>query len=67
MVTEVKVETLEDKKQRVASGVAYKFRDESELSEAQLTDPDYRSKKIAREAGIPESKMLVCSKCHHCR
>lgn len=44
-----------------------KFRDPSELTEEQLTDPDYRLKQLAREAGIPESQMLICSKCHHCR
>lgn len=44
-----------------------RFRDASELTEAQLSDPDYRLKQIAREAGIPENKILICSKCHHCR
>ena len=44
-----------------------KFRDPSELSEAQLTDPDYRIKALAIEAGLDPKKMLVCSKCHHCR
>ena len=44
-----------------------KFIDPSKLTLEQLTDPDYSLKKIAKEAGIPESQMLVCSKCHHCR
>jgi len=44
-----------------------KFRDIREFSEEQLTDPDYRLKQIARDAGISEVDMLVCSKCHHCR
>jgi len=44
-----------------------KFRDISELTEEQLTDPDYRLKKIAKDAGISETEMLICSKCHHCR
>ncbi len=44
-----------------------KFRNISELTKEQLTDPDYRLKQIAKEAGIPESQVLNCSKCHHCR
>lgn len=44
-----------------------KFRDVSELTEEQLTDPDYRLKQLAKEAGMSEKEMLVCSKCHHCR
>ena len=42
-----------------------KFRSEEELTEAQLTDPDYRMKQLQQEAG---SKIEIsCSKCHHCR
>lgn len=52
---------------QVKEKVKPKFRDPSELTEEQLTDPDYRLKKIARESGIPDSEMLICSKCHHCR
>jgi len=44
-----------------------KFRDPSELTDEQLTDPDYSKKKIARDFGISEQVMLMCSKCHHCR
>ena len=44
-----------------------KFRDVGELTYKQLTDPDYRLKQIARDAGISESQILICSKCHHCR
>lgn len=44
-----------------------KFRDPKELTEEQLTDPDYSIKKIARDAGMSERDMIVCSKCHHCR
>ena len=47
--------------------IAYQFRDKSELSEAQLTDPDYRMKALAIGAGLDPNKMLICSKCHHCR
>ncbi len=63
MVTETRVETLEEKKAKVADEVAYKFLGESELSEAQLTDPDYRLKQIF---GANYDKP-ICSKCHHCR
>lgn len=61
MTTEV-IERTEDKV--VAEP---KFRDPSTLTAEQLTDPDYSLKKIAREAGILESRVLICSKCHHCR
>ena len=61
MVTEVREETLEVKKTRVASEVAYKFRNGSELTEEQLTDPDYRLKQLLKNGA------RTCSKCHHCR
>jgi hypothetical protein len=67
IAVEVKEETLEEKKKGTAEGVAYKFRSENELTEEQLTDPDYRIKTLAIEAGLDPSKMLICSKCHHCR
>ena len=42
-----------------------KFRDPSELSPEQLTDPDYRLKQLEK---INEGKLsITCSKCHHCR
>ena len=44
-----------------------KFRDPSELTEEQLTDPDYRLKQLAREANLGEEQIMQCSKCHHCR
>ena len=44
-----------------------KFRDPSELTGEQLTDPDYSLKLIARLAGKSEGEILICSKCHHCR
>ncbi len=63
MVIETKVETVEEIKSRTKEEVAYKFRDERELSEAQLTDPDYGLKQIfGAKWDSP-----VCSKCHHCR
>ena len=66
MVTEtkeIKVESLDEKKARVANSVAYKFRDKDSLSEAQLTDPDYSLKQIFGD----NVATAVCSKCHHCR
>lgn len=44
-----------------------RFRDESELTEEQLTDSDFGLKQIARDAGMSEQEMIICSKCHHCR
>ena len=44
-----------------------RFRSISELTEEQLTDPDYSLKQLARETGISENQMIICSKCHHCR
>ena len=63
MVTEIKIETLEDKKVKVLVEMSHKFRDESELSEAQLTDPDYSAKMLFGA----DYQYKVCSKCHHCR
>ena len=63
MTTETKIEAVEDKKAKVLAEMSYKFRDDSELSEVQLTDPDYRLKVIfGAKYDTP-----VCSKCHHCR
>jgi len=44
-----------------------KFRDPTAMTEKELTDPDYRMKQLARQAGRDLSEVLVCSKCHHCR
>jgi len=42
-----------------------KFRDPSELSPEQLTDPDYRLKQLEK---LNRGKLsITCSKCHHCR
>lgn len=41
------------------------FRDPSELSPEQLTDPDYRLKQLGK---FNRGKFsITCSKCHHCR
>jgi len=42
-----------------------KFRDPSELSLEQLTDPDYSLKQLEKLNGGKLS--ILCSKCHHCR
>lgn len=42
-----------------------KFRNSSELTTEQLTDPDFRLKQLAKmNKGKPA---ITCSKCHHCR
>lgn len=46
---------------------APRFLNPEDLTEEQLTDPDYRLKQLAKEAGLEEGEVLVCSKCHHCR
>lgn len=43
-----------------------KFRDISELTHEQLTDPDYRLKEVQKLAGEYNFD-ITCSKCHHCR
>ena len=43
-----------------------KFLNTDELTEEQLTDPDFRLKevqKLGKKNGYP----LTCSRCHHCR
>lgn len=42
-----------------------KFRDYDELSQEQLTDPDYALKQLVKRSGGKIS--ITCSKCHHCR
>ena len=68
MTIKTKEEALEEKKARIASEVAYKSRDESELTKEQLTDPDYRLKSLQTQSLI-EGRIFTpsCSKCHHCR
>lgn len=42
-----------------------KFRNPDEMTEEELTDPDYALKQLVKLSG---GKMtLTCSKCHHCR
>ena len=42
-----------------------KFRNPEEMTEEELTDPDYHLKQLAKLSGGKFS--LTCSKCHHCR
>ena len=44
-----------------------KFRDPETMTYEELHDPDYALKKLARDFGVPEGRMMICSKCHHCR
>ena len=44
-----------------------KFRDPATMAEAELTDPDYRIKKLAVDCGLEPDAIKICSKCHHCR
>lgn len=41
-----------------------KFRNPDDMSEAELTDPDYRLKQLMKQNG---THSMTCSKCHHCR
>jgi len=50
----------------VSDKIKPKFRDTSELTHEQLTDPDYAIKQLIEKPN--EGKLYVlCSKCHHCR
>jgi len=52
-------------KYHVRQGIEPKFRNPSELSQEQLTDPDYTIKQLEKLNGGKFS--IICSKCHHCR
>lgn len=41
-----------------------KFRDPSEMTTEELSDPDYRLKQLTKGNGAHPT---ICSKCHHCR
>lgn len=45
-----------------------KFRDPGTMTKEELTDPDFRHKKIMELfGGDKEGTPAVCSRCHHCR
>lgn len=58
-------EMLTESKDDVSEVIEPKFRDPSELSREQLTDPDYALKQLEKINGGKLS--ITCSKCHHCR
>ena len=59
------IETAEGVKRYVPEVVEPRFRDSTELSPDQLTDPDYALKQLEK---LNEGKLsITCSKCHHCR
>lgn len=59
------IETVEGVKRDVSEVIEPRFRDPTELSPDQLTDPDYALKQLEK---LNEGKLPVtCSKCHHCR
>ena len=41
-----------------------KFRNPDDMTEEELTDPDYRLKQLMKQN---DTDPLTCSKCHHCR
>lgn len=56
---------IEVKEKELMQATTPKFRDESELTEEQLTDPDFRLKQLVK---LNKGKLsITCSKCHHCR
>jgi len=56
---------VKDSKKNAAEVIEPKFRDPSQLSPEQLTDPDYALKQLEK---LNRGKLsITCSKCHHCR
>jgi len=62
-MTRNKVEVLN--KSNYWQRIEPQFRNPNELSQEQLTDPDYSIKQIEKMNNVKFS--IVCSKCHHCR
>lgn len=60
-----KKEIIKVQKRNFAKTLKPRFRDSSELSTEQLTDPDYALKQLEKLNGGKLS--ITCSKCHHCR
>jgi hypothetical protein len=52
-------------KKDVLKAIEPRFREPSELSPEQLTDPDYALKQLEKINGGKLS--ITCSRCHHCR
>lgn len=51
-------------KEKTTEKVKPKFRNPDDMTEEELTDPDYRLKQLMKQNGAHPA---VCSKCHHCR
>lgn len=59
------IETGKGVKRDVPEVIEPRFRDSTELSPDQLTDPDYALKQLEK---LNEGKLTItCSRCHHCR
>jgi len=63
------VVTIKEKPQvkEVGKITSPSFRDPATMTEAELNDPDYAKKKLARDFGNGNTDIITCSKCHHCR
>ena len=59
MVTTIEKPRVKEKEQ----GGQPKFRDPSTMTKEELSDPDYRLKRIFGA----DIDVHICSKCHHCR
>ena len=55
------------KEKEVGKIIGPSFRDPATMAEEEMTDPDFRRKQLAKEAGLNEEEALTCTKCHHCR
>jgi len=51
-------------KEKTTGKVGPKFRNPGDMTEEELTDPDYRLKQLMKQNG---ASPMTCSKCHHCR
>lgn len=58
-------EIVKEFKKDVSEIIEPRFREPSELSPEQLTDPDYALKQLEKINGGKLS--ITCSRCHHCR
>ncbi len=61
------VVAVEEKEVKTEVILDPKFRNPEDMTEEELTDPDYRKKRLARDFGNGNIDRMTCSKCHHCR
>ena len=60
-----KNEIIKGQKRNLAKTLKPVFRNPSELSSEQLTNPDFALKQLEK---LSKSNLsITCSKCHHCR